>query len=301
MDAVHHLPGFGIGDRGEIEDHIRKHVNEDAAQPEHDQMPYAGLSFGAEDHFPSTGNKLLNEKAQTPGVDSFSHPLGGLLDRTGVGQVHGHAAHVAFVDHGTSIGLEDYRITNGIGLGNGTIDIVGHAPFGNIDAVGFEDLVDLIGGEHLLSNGPVNNRPGPIHVHINIGTNPARFPVQDVAIAHQGAQRPGGITGQGKAGHAPCFEDGFGVRPLAPVGHQVADHGLDLLPVDLGDGPGDAFGVYEKGGHKVDQNAVEAVVGHHRLQAGQVMVGRARGQHVHRVAYRCLGVKRLRQYRSGLF
>ena len=49
----------------------------------------------------------------------------------------------------------------------------------------------------------------------------------------------------------------------------------------------------------MDQDAVEAVVGHHGLQAGQVMRGRAGGQHIHRVVYRGLGVEFFREQGFG--
>ena len=70
---------------------------------------------------------------------------------------------------------------------------------------------------------------------------------------------------------------------------------------DLHDLPGDAFIVDKKRGDKIDEHAVEIIIGHYGIHAGAVMIGRAGGQHIYRVVYRSFGIKGTGQQLAGFF
>ena len=123
--------------------------------------------------------------------------------------------------------------------------------------------------------------------------------VADFVVPDHGGQRPGGFTRQGKARYAAVLQDLDHFSPLAPVSHQVADDGLDLLIADLNDFPGNAFIVHEKRRDKVDIDAVKIVICHHGIQAGAIMSSRTGGQDIYRVVDGCLGKQRFGQHFPG--
>ena len=75
-------------------------------------------------HFGIAGNVLLHEIAQVGGIDAFLHRGDGIFYCSGIGQVYGHPAHVAFMNHRSGVGL-DHEPVEGLAQSGGDVPRIG--------------------------------------------------------------------------------------------------------------------------------------------------------------------------------
>ncbi len=116
------------------------------------------------------------------------------------------------------------------------------------------------------------------------------FPAADCIVSDKSGQSSCCNAGQAEARNAAFLQYFYCFRPLAFVGHQIANNRLSLLFVDLYNLFRNAVRVHKEGSDKVDKNAVEIIIIHHGIKTCPVMSCITGGQNVNRIADSCFGV-----------